>query len=218
MLLAIWTNTWVHCSRLMAGSPSKNPVEVLKEDLRELEPSAFAMYYLFDKVPAIFKDSDQCTQWKIKLADALGVDAHSVVVIGSGCTGFSLHPLKNFKKFGPASDVDVAVISSIHFEIAWRYIRDVGASIYNLPQGAQNAIEAHRAEHVFWGTIATDKILPHIEPFGPKWVKELSAIENAPPIDGKPLKIRIYRDSYSLVGYHVNNIRKLRKELLSTTR
>lgn len=161
----------------------------------------------------MFREHKDWTTWKLELADLLHVDAHSLVVIGSGCVGYSLNPHKNFHVFDENSDVDVAVVSSYHFEMAWRFLRDVGARIHALPRNAQNAITAHREEYLFWGTIATDKLLPFIEPFGPTWVKSLANHGRKPPVDGRDLKVRLYRDSYSLVGYHVNGVRKLRADL-----
>ena len=46
--------------------------------------------------------------------------------VGSAAIGCSLNPVKNFKPFDSASDVDVAVISNYHFTVAWRYLRTNG--------------------------------------------------------------------------------------------
>lgn len=199
----------------MPGDTAPSEISTFKTDLRESEPSDFAMRRIFDAVPALFSRSEDWTAWKLRLARALKVDAHSVVVIGSSCLGFSLNPAKNFRAFGVHSDVDVAIVSGYHFELAWRFLRDVGASVYSLPRDVQTAIANHRAEYVFWGTIACEKLLPYILPFGPDWVRALAAIERDMPVNGKPFKVRLYRDSYSLVGYHVNGIRKLRQTLIS---
>ena len=201
--------------RDMATANRRSPLEELKEDLRKLDPRAFAMYRIFDTVPVLFSQQDEWTEWKLRLAKELSVDPYSIVVIGSGCVGFSLHPEKNFRRFGPDSDVDVAVVSSYHFEVAWRFLRDVGAQLYSYPRDVQASIKNHRAEYLFWGTIATEKLLPLLMPFGPIWVKALAAIEQSPPVNGKALKLRLYRDSYSLVGYHVNGIGKLRQILMA---
>ena len=181
-----------------------------------MDPRAFVMHRIFDAVPLLFTEPQKWTEWKIRLADQLEVDAHSVVVIGSGCVGYSLNPGKAFKAYDKESDVDVAVVSGYHFEVAWRFLRNVKTQLYSLPRPAQNSIKQHRDEFVFLGTIATDKILPYIDPFGPSWVKSLAAIGKDPPVSGRTLNIRLYRDSYSLVGYHVSGVKKVQGQLLST--
>jgi len=199
----------------MSTLAKKTRLEMLKDDLCSMEPREFVMHWMFDVVPTMFKKQEAWTAWKLELSANLQVDAHSVVVIGSGCVGYSLNPSKAFCAFDGHSDVDVAVVSSYHFEVAWRFLRDVGAKIHSLPPNVRNAVKAHRDEYLFWGTIATDKILPYIEPFGPPWIRALSSLQNQSPVDGRELKVRLYRDSYSLVGYHENGVRKLRQKFLT---
>lgn len=171
------------------------------------------MHWIFDAIPTIFEKENDWTSWKLRLSEKLRVDAHSLVVIGSGCLGYSLNPHKNFREFNESSDIDVAVVSSYHFEVAWRFLRDVRAQIYSYPRDVQNSIVAHRDTHIFWGEVATDKILPYIQPFGPSWTKELGNFETQSPVNGRIIKVRLYRDSYSLVGYHEHGVRRLRDAL-----
>lgn len=200
---------------IMASPKKKTPLEEFKDDLLAMEPAEFAMTRIFDAVPVLFKEASEWTAWKLRLGASLNVDAHSIVFIGSSCLGFSLNPYKNFRSFGPDSDIDIAIVSSYHFEVGWRFLRDVGTNLYSYSREVQASIKNHRAEYLFWGTIATDQLLPYLLPFGPDWVKALAAMELQPPIDGKPIKIRLYRDSYSLVGYHVHGIKRLRQDLLT---
>lgn len=190
----------------------------LKNDLTTMQPREFVMHWLFDVVPSIFDDCVAWTQWKLELASKLDVDASAIVIVGSGCVGFSLNPNKRFREFNDESDIDVAIVSGYHFEIAWRYLRDIGAGLYNCSPAAKESIKEHRNNYLFWATIATDRILPHLQPFGQNWMKALAEISQKSPVSGRAIKVRVYRDTHALVGYHINNVSRLRNELLAAVK
>lgn len=183
-------------------------------DLQKQKVETFAMRRLFDVVPFIFSDSPTCSDWKIKIAQLLRVDPCSVFLIGSGCTGISLNPNKGFKAFDNESDIDVAIISGYHFELAWRALRELGAERYRLDAAAKASLNEHRDSNLYWGMIATDKILGLL-PFGREWISAGIEIGKKPPMEGREIKFRLYRDSYSFVSYHLNNLRNLQSELLT---
>jgi hypothetical protein len=189
----------------------------VKQDLLKMQPETFAMSYIFETVPKLFDTADACIAWKTKLAPLIDVDPFSIILIGSAATAISLNPHKNFRPFdadGRRSDIDVAVVSAFHFEIAWRYLRDVGAKKYQLSTKAQASLESHRQQYIYWGTIATESFL-HLFPFGKQWTQALGDMAKVEPTLNREIKIRLYRDSFSLVSYHVNNIRSLRRDLAS---
>ena len=188
----------------------------LVADLRSQQPEFFAARRIFDIVPAIFNAPVPCTEWKVKVANLLNVDPCSIYVIGTACTVVSLNPHKNFKVFdeGRQSDIDIAVISGFHFEMAWRALRNIGAGKYKLDTAGQAAIQEHRDSHVYWGMFATDKILNAL-PFGKEWIAASLQISKEDPMRGREVKFRFYRDTFSFVGYHVNNLRQMRQRLLA---
>jgi predicted nucleotidyltransferase len=188
--------------------------ELFKKDLRALSPEVFAMRYMFENIPHIFDNVEQAVDWKVFLASKLRVDPFSIVLVGSACTGFSLNPDKNYRMFTGGSDIDVAIISNYHFEIGWRHLRELGALKYGLSASARSALKENQDTHFFWGAINTRDLLPHL-PFGTSWLIALEEMGCRQPTRGRDIKVRIYRDSYSLVGYHVNNIRKRQKDLLT---
>ena len=143
------------------------------------------------------------------MASAIGVDPAELAVVGSAATGVSLNPNKGFSRFDTNSDVDVAVISSHYFELAWRWLRSIGAAIYGLPEEAKTAVKAHRRSYVYDGTIATDRLLPYL-PFAEAWMPTLAKFSMAFPCDGRQLNVRLYRDWWALRDYHVKNATVLR--------
>ena len=81
-----------------------------------------------------------------------------IIITGSACVGYSLNPRKNFRKFRETSDIDVGIISNYYFDIAWHELRN--QKYYKLDNNMKNALEEHKNRLIYWGTIATDKILP----------------------------------------------------------
>src|SRR5262245_8261252 len=108
---------------LSTGQASKIRAE-LQEDLKNLKVETFAMRRLFATQPLIFDKAHDCSDWKIKLAEKIQVDPCAIFLIGTACTGISLNPNKNYKAFDKTSDIDVAVVSSYHFEVGWRALRE----------------------------------------------------------------------------------------------
>jgi hypothetical protein len=190
-------------------------VDALKAEIVDREPSDFVSHHIFEPIPFAFSaDLNSWITWKTMLAIGLNVDPYDIVLTGSGAVGFSLNPNKGFAEFNERSDIDCGVISAYHFDLAWRYLRQLRPSWLSLSPAAKRAIESHRTRHVFTGTIATDSILA-ILPFGKDWQTTLDAMANCEPTVGRPVRIRIYKDYDALRQYHSHNIRNLRSELLS---
>lgn len=153
--------------------------------------------------------------WRARLASKLKVDPCRLIFVGSACTGVSLNPHKNWKGFDDDSDVDVAVVAPFYFEVAWRFLRNLGARRFQYSQTIQRAIQSHIETYIFWGTIATDKIL-HILPFGKPWLIALSDMAQIPPTEGRDINLRLYKDFESLRDYQFHNIKKRRDALLES--
>ncbi len=95
----------------------------LRDAILSCPPSEFVSVHLLESVPAVFSgNSRRWIEWKTRLAKMLEVDAYEIALIGSAAVGFSLNPRKRFAPFSASSDIDVAVVSSHHFDLAWRYL------------------------------------------------------------------------------------------------
>lgn len=184
----------------------------------ESEPLSFvAMKWVIERTPYIFlKSRIDYISWKEQLSKKLGIDGKSITFTGSSCTGFSLNPNKNFRVFDEESDIDIAIISNHYFDISWHYLRNIGTARYNLKPEQKASVQDHVNRLIYWGTIATDKIL-EILPFGAHWFKELQSMAISPPTEGREINIRIYKDFESLKAYHVNNLTGLRQKLYTKT-
>jgi hypothetical protein len=126
----------------------------------------------------------------------------------------SLNPNKDFKAFSHESDIDVAVISEHHFAISWRALRTL-----KLPDARnykdREAIKEHRTNHIYWGTIATDRVL-HYLPFVRPWTEALAAMAGESPTEEREIKIRLYRDYEALRSYHMSGLETLAATLMAS--
>lgn len=168
--------------------------------------------WIVERIPAIFhEDREEYFRIKALIAKGLKVDMCSVVFVGSSCTGFSLNPEKDFKEFDEQSDIDIAIISHHHFNLAWRWMRLVDLS--TLKSKEKYAVNQHRHHFIFDGTIATDWVLP-LMPFGKEWGALLAELSNEPVFGGRDIHFRLYQDHKSLVDYHVYNVKNNMPALL----
>lgn len=73
---------------------------------------------ILERLPFTFESKLSYLVWRDRLADGLQVDPRDIVVVGSAATGRSLNARKRFQVFHARSDLDVAVISPHHFDVA----------------------------------------------------------------------------------------------------
>lgn len=179
----------------------------------EKKPAEFVSHYIFEPTPFVFaNDFDQWISWKSELAGGIDVDPRDIVLTGSAAIGFSLNPYKHFKAYDTKSDIDCGVISPHHFDVAWRHLRKMRPQWLSLPKASREAIDIHRGNYIFAGTIATERILP-ILPFGGRWKAALGKMSTLDPTVNREVKLRIYKDYDALRQYHAHNISNLRNAL-----
>ncbi|MCZ8163687.1 MAG: hypothetical protein O9275_23840 [Microcystis sp. LE19-196.1B] len=187
----------------------KSKIEFL-EDISNHKESFVVTKWLLDSIPHIFDDSKHNhILWKEKVASLLKVDSSSIILVGSSALGFSLNPTKNFKEFTKKSDIDIAIISHHYFSLAWHSLRNLGTEKYYFSPEMKNSIADHVSRLIYWGTIATDKILP-ILPFSKQWYKAIDEIKKMTETEDRNINFRIYSDFDSLRAYQIDSIKKIR--------
>lgn len=186
-------------------------LQALERDPTDL----LASVWVLNRIPYPF-DGNIVTYatWRHDLARDLQVDPSAVLITGSAAFGISLNPNKNYKAFDADSDIDVAVVSDYHFTEGWRTLRNLGPRLHGLPPRSKQAVNDHVYRLIYWGTIATDRILGLL-PYGPQWQNAIARAAQRIPTLGRTIKIRVYRDLDSLRAYQVNNLNSLKTTYLS---
>lgn len=189
-------------------------LEILKAEIIDKSSNHVTSKWMLERIPFIFKeDLASYIEWKNKLSELIGVDGKSIALTGSAAVGLSLNPDKNFKAFDGESDIDVAIVSDHYFDISWHYLRNLGPRRHRLTSKEKLALQDHRERLIYWGTIATDRII-QILPFGQKWVKAVDEMSKIEPTVNKDINFRIYKDFESLREYQSNCISKLKDNLI----
>ena len=169
---------------------------------------------ILDRLPFAFESKEQYFRWRDALAEGLDLDGRDMTLVGTCATGRSLSRKKEFKLFDLESDVDIAVVSRLHFDLAWHWFRTTNAVILNLDTQQQASFAAHRDHLIFEGIVAADEFLGFL-PFGPQWQREMQRTAELLPqqLRGRPTSIRIYRDSRSLRDAQGRVLRSYREHL-----
>jgi hypothetical protein len=186
-----------------------------KTEISTTDISFMTSKWIIEKVPFIFADNlEHYIRWKEILASKIGVDSKAIVLTGSASVGFSLNPDNNLRAFSEKSDIDVAIISQHYFDISWHFLRNIGTNRYSYSRKEITAIDDHRNRLIYWGTIATDKII-QLLPFGDKWVTSLNEMSNIEPTKDRTINIRIYKDFEALRAYHLNNLKAIKDKIIT---
>jgi hypothetical protein len=187
--------------------------EELVDVLQTLSPHAFLEEYVFDSVPQVFSnDRSAYIGWKRKLGSAIDVDPACLTIVGGAAIGCSLNPVKNLRRFDAESDVDVAVISNYHFTVAWRYLRMNSIRRLQVDTRTRIAWDEHVNRFIYWGTIATDRLLG-VLPFGLEWLKATAHMSSIAPTEGRDVNLRIYTDYEALRSYQITSVKHVREAL-----
>ncbi|WP_108249945.1 hypothetical protein [Planctomonas deserti] len=155
---------------------------------------------VLDRLPFKFESKTQYLLWRDSIAEGFGLDGKDIALVGSAATGRSLSADKQYAMFHSKSDVDVAVISTHHFDVSWRWFRRTNPNfLTGLDGKMRERFDAHRAHYVFEGVIATDYFLSYL-PFGDEWQSAMQRTQTLLPsgLQGRLMKVRIYRDYAAL--------------------
>lgn len=151
-------------------------------------------------------------KWRKRLKiKALPPFAELHKVRAGNCKIFSLNPNKKFKPFNEKSDIDVSIISQYYFEVAWHDLLYTSRNV--IQPKMKEALDDHRQRLIYWGTVATDKILPLLS-FGSQWDKIINESKVYPALEDRDINFRIYKDRLSIRNYLTTSISKLKSELL----
>ena len=187
-------------------------VEKIKKDLIDLSGTKFISKHILERIPYIFNnDADSYLNWRQNLSIQLKIDPHDIFITGSASLGISLNPNKNFKNFNQSSDIDISIIAPHYFEVAWHDL--LFTNIKTLSDIMKTALEDHRQRLVFWGTIATDRILPLLS-FGGEWNKIITKYKKIQPFANHDINFRIYKNMSAVRNYISLSVSKCKSLLL----
>lgn len=142
-----------------------------------------------------------------ELANRLDVERNGIFCIGSGAIGLSINPANiengHLAEFNVDSDLDIAIISSRHFELAWRELLiATQPHLKEVPKEVEENL-GWQKKRLFDGAILVNKLLGALS-FGPEWLAAIDVVSGQVG-DALDRNIKtdfwIYRDYWSLRNY-----------------
>lgn len=191
-----------------------------KDSLLKISSSKFVTKYMMNSLPFVFgKDYNLYIEWQHDMSNLLSIDPKDIIITGSSSIGFSLNPNNNFSEFNDKSDIDIAIISNYHFNLAWSEIKKI--NFLTIDSKIKNSVIDHKERLIYYGTIATDKIWSELS-FGPYWdkcINDLRKKYDQTSLGNRDWNFRIYTDNDSFRSYQCVAVKKasskLRNELIN---
>ena len=197
--------------------------ENLKSDLLSLDPKDFYMKHIVKSNNWYFSSYlqiptnelvDKMDFFKEIVSSNLGINFHSLQIVGSAKTGYSLSPKKVLRPFHdevpgvPPSDIDIAIVSQKLFEHYWERARHVKRIQYQ-------PYYLNLTKSIFRGYI-NDKDLVEIRGVSREWGDLVSPINVA--LQDKlgfvhPITYRLYRSWDDLEDYQLGGISRAKRAL-----
>lgn len=185
---------------------------IIKRDLLNLPTTLFITKWFFDTCPFVFESNPEFyREWRHLFSAKVNIDPSDIILTGSASIGFSLSPYKNFKPFDENSDIDICIFSDYYFTISWHDLLNI--HLNNFSYKYKTKIKEHREKYIYWGTIATDTILPILS-FGPTWERIIPQINNYPKLKDHNIHFRIYKDRQSFRNYSIQSMEKTKNTLM----
>lgn len=198
-------------------------IDEIKNDLLSFDTKQFYMKHIvrsdnwyFENVLDIPQDRiiSAVDDFKIIVSEAMGISYNSIMMVGSGKTGYSLSPQKCLKQFTieptalNKSDIDIAIISLPIFDKLWKEFRKA----YNV---TNKRYYSYISREIYRGYI-NDKNINLIEPCRLFW-KGLS-IESTRMLKQNmyfkhEISYRVYRSWEDFEEYNLESINLLKEEV-----
>ena len=197
--------------------------EVLKKDIMTLDPKEFYLKHIVKSYNWYFSEYlhvpseeivDKMDYFKEIVSTNLRINFHSIQIVGSAKTGYSLSPKKVLQPFHnrdsctDSSDIDIAIISERLYLYFWTRLRNTKGIYYTHYYN-------HLTKSIFRGYI-NDKDLQNIDGIREEWDELVAPINVA--LQDKlrfehPITYRIYRNWEDLEEYQLIGISKARASL-----
>ena len=163
--------------------------------------------YLLFGIPYLYRyDENTYFELKEEISEHFKIQQTQVYVVGSAKLGFSISPNKRFKDMDEDSDIDVAIIDEKLFDDYWKRVYSLNI---DLMSRSENDDFKYRkfVSYLFKGWVRPDCFPLKMSNEWFEYFKGLYGKYN------RKVAVGIYRDNDFFMGYHRNNILKLREEI-----
>lgn len=187
-------------------------LETLKKELTNNEVSVVVNKYILGGNPICFSGREiLISQLKKALAEHFNVHIKNIEIVGSGKLGISLNRDRFGKQFDAHSNIDIAVVSSELFDIAWFELMKLESITYKLTEIDRGFLK-ECSDSISKGFISPDK-LPQISNFSQNWWKIFLELSNKDEYECKKIRGRLFKDWWFAEKYYSLQLTRLKSEI-----
>ncbi len=182
----------------------------LKKELTSNDVSIVVNKYILGGNPICFSGREiLILQLKKALTEHFNIHIKNIEIVGSAKLGISLGNDKLGKQFDKHSDIDIAVVSSELFDIAWFELMKLESISYKLTEKDRVFLK-ECSNLISKGFISPDK-LPKISNFSENWWKIFSELSNK--YEYKKIRGRLFKDWWFAERYYSIQLNRLKPEI-----
>lgn len=183
-----------------------------KRAAADLQPGDFVQEYLLGRYPFIFSSSgDSFATFRYEIARALQVHASDLGLVGSAQLGFSLNPDHLLRDFRGESDLDVVVVSSVLFDIAWQDLLAHSSSVSGLEEDERRLFRKTQ-ENFFHGYLRPDRI-PTKAQLSKDWFPKLAGPFRSPIAKRHPVKAWLFKSWWHVEAFYKEGLSRIQPTL-----
>lgn len=180
-------------------------IDFLKDEKNTVE--RIMNKYLLFGIPYIYRnDENRYFELKEEISNHFKIQQTQVYIVGSAKLGFSISPSKMFRELNDDSDIDVAIIDNKLFDEYWKNLYS-----FNINLVSRSTEEDRRykrfVDYFFRGWVRPDLMPVRMSNEWFEYFKILYGKYN------RKVAVGIYKDNEFFMGYHRDNILRIRKEL-----
>ena len=194
----------------------KTPARVVSDDIL-----AGTTPFIFSDAPPVY------TSLVHELSTRLRVPPHSILTVGSAQLGFSVHPDKFPRPFGPTSDIDIAIIDPDTFDHIWHAIIDwhYPHKRASLPKPDKEWLRQRRRD-IYWGLfhpahirrpgLASTPALRRLRDISALWFNAFREAALVTGLAAHTVSGRLYRSRTHAVQYQAAGLLRIRDMIART--
>jgi hypothetical protein len=185
-------------------------LEALKGELDKNTVSEVVNKHIFKKDPICFSgDEVLISELRRALAEHFNLHLQNIEVVGSAKLGISLSNERLGKPYDKYSDIDIALVSSELFDLAWFELTKLESISYKLLQKDRDFL-GECLGTISKGYISPDK-LPPISNFSKNWWSIFSGLSSQKKYEYRKIRGRLFKDWWFSEKYYSIQLNKLKK-------
>jgi predicted nucleotidyltransferase len=185
-------------------------LDILKGELGNKTVSEVVNKYIFRNNPICFSgDEILISELKRALAEHFNLHTQNIEVVGSAKLGISLSNESLGRPYNKSSDIDIALVSSELFDLAWLELMKLESIFYKLPQKDRDFLTECLGA-ISRGYISPDK-LPTVSNFSKNWWSIFSSLSNQKKYEYTKIRGRLFKDWWFAEKYYSIQLNLLKK-------